>query len=49
MYSVYLYFKLFPGFEGKIFDLIESVPGHCLYFIFQFIRQTCVIFCTFVS
>ena len=30
-------FSYFPfGFEGKIWDLIESVPDHWLFFFFTF-------------
>ena len=37
--SVYV-FSYFPGFEGRIWDLIVSVPDHCLSFYFgQFILQ----------
>ena len=33
--SVYV-FSYFPfGFEGGIWDLIVSVPDHCLYFYFS--------------
>ena len=45
--SVYV-FSYFPfGFEGRIWDLIVSVPDHCLSFYFCFclsamvIRSTC--------
>ena len=27
-------FSYFPGFEGKMWDLIVSVPDHCLSFYF---------------
>ena len=34
--SIYV-FSYFPfGFEGRIWDLIVSVPGHCLSFYFGF-------------
>ena len=34
--SVYV-FSYFPfGFEGRMCDLIVSVPGHCLSFYFPF-------------
>ena len=34
--SIYA-FSYFPfGFEGRIWDLIASVPGHCLSFYFAF-------------
>ena len=33
--SVYV-FSHFPfGFEGRVWDLIVSVPDHCLYFYFS--------------
>ena len=33
--SVYV-FSYFPfGFEGRMWDLIVSVPGHCLSFYFE--------------
>ena len=29
-------FSYFPfGFEGRMWDLIVSVPGHCLFFTFN--------------
>ena len=35
--SIYVY-SYFPfGFEGRIWDLIVSVPDHCLPFYFTFI------------
>ena len=34
--SIYV-FSYFPfGFEGRIWDLIVSVPDHCLSFYFEF-------------
>ena len=34
--SIYV-FSYFPfGFEGRIWDLIVSVPGHCLSFYLHF-------------
>ena len=31
----FMYFSYFPfGFEGRIWDLIVSVPDHCLSFYF---------------
>ena len=36
--SIYV-FSYFPfGFEGRMLDLIVSVPDHCLSFYFEFIR-----------
>ena len=36
--SIYV-FSYFPfGFEGRIWDLIVSVPGHCLSFYFNCCR-----------
>ena len=36
--SIYV-FSYFPfGFEGRIWDLIVSVPDHCLSFYFAFYR-----------
>ena len=36
--SIYV-FSYFPfGFEGRIWDLIVSVPDHCLSFYFKSIR-----------
>ena len=31
---MYLVISLFFGFEGRIWDLIVSVPDHCLSFYF---------------
>ena len=37
--SIYV-FSYFPfGFEGRIWDLIVSVPGHCLSFYFEHLMQ----------
>ena len=37
--SIYV-FSYFPfGFEGRIWDLIVSVPDHCLSFYFNFYRN----------
>ena len=37
--SMYV-FSYFPfGFEGKIWDLIVSVPDHCLSFYFSCLMQ----------
>ena len=37
--SIYV-FSYFPfGFEGRIWDLIVSVPDHCLSFYFKKIRK----------
>ena len=37
--SIYV-FSYFPfGFEGRIWDLIVSVPDHCLSFYFSFDLQ----------
>ena len=37
--SIYV-FSYFPfGFEGRIWDLIVSVPDHCLSFYFEATRQ----------
>ena len=31
-------FSYFPfGFEGMMWDLIVSVPDHCLYFYFKYV------------
>ena len=31
----FMYLSYFPfGFEGRMWDLIVSVPDHCLYFYF---------------
>ena len=40
--SIYV-FSYFPfGFEGRIWDLIGSVPDHCLSFYFKkFLTSTC--------
>ena len=39
--SVYV-FNYFPfGFEGRMWDLIVSVPDHCLSFYFERKNQTC--------
>ena len=36
--SIYV-FSYFPfGFEGRMWDLIVSVPDHCLSFYFSFFR-----------
>ena len=42
--SIYI-FSYFPfGFEGRIWDLIVSVPDHCLYFyFFQFHLIACTV------
>ena len=38
--SVYV-FSYFPfGFEGRMLDLIVSVPDHCLSFYFEYIDLT---------
>ena len=34
---MYLVISLF-GFEGRMWDLIVSVPGHCLSFYFSYYR-----------
>ena len=37
--SIYV-FSYFPfGFEGRMWDLIVSVPDHCLSFYFQFVAD----------
>ena len=42
MYSV---FSSFPfDFEDRIWDLIVSVPAHCLYFYFDFINLKIFVF-----
>ena len=39
--SIYV-FSYFPfGFEGRIWDLIVSVPDHCLSFYFDFVGKLC--------
>ena len=44
MPSVYV-FSYFPfGFEGRIWDLIVSVPDHCLSFYFE--KNTNVVYAT---
>ena len=38
--SIYV-FSYFPfGFEGRMWDLIISIPGHCLSFYFCLILRT---------
>ena len=38
--SIYV-FSYFPfGFEGRIWDLIVSIPDHCLSFYFSFSAET---------
>ena len=45
--SIYV-FSYFPfGFEGRIWDLIVSVPDHCLSFYFTFISRNYVVWPTF--
>ena len=34
--SIYVFSKFPFGFEGRMWDLIESVPDHCLLFYFVF-------------
>ena len=44
--SIYV-FRYFPfGFEGRILDLIVSVPDHCLSFYF-FLRYDATRLCSF--
>ena len=39
LWSIYV-FSYFPfGFEGRMWDLIVSVPDHCLSFYFEFRNQ----------
>ena len=33
--SIYMFSYFLFGFEGRMWDLIVSVPGHCLFFYFQ--------------
>ena len=41
--SIYV-FSYFPfDFEGRMRDLIVSVPDHCLSFNFEFLAQNCLI------
>ena len=47
--SIYV-FNYFPfGFEGRMWDLIVSVPGHCLSFYFEYVLfyQFCAKITTF--
>ena len=41
--SIYVFSYFFLGFEGRMWDLIVSVPDHCLsfYFIYILARVTC--------
>ena len=47
--SIYV-FSYFPfGFEGRIWDLIVSVPDHCLsfYLLFDYITYLDILTCPF--
>ena len=41
---MYLVRQTYFGFEGRIWDLIVSVPDHCLSFYFTSIQQGCFCF-----
>ena len=38
--SIYVFSYFLIGFEGRIWDLIVSVPDHCLSFYFDVVRGT---------
>ena len=41
--SIYV-FSSFPfGFEGRIWDLIVSVPDHCLSFYFMWVKDSFIV------
>ena len=37
--SIYVFSYFRFGFEGRMWDLIVSVPDHCLSFYFSFVRK----------
>ena len=47
--SVYVFSYFLFGFEGRIWDLIVSVPGYCLSFYFEYVlfHQYCATITTF--